>query len=374
MRRTFLISPGMVGLFLATFFGVELLLALSIGQLVKHESWLFIKGPAHFLQRGILLIAMVAYGAWRALRFHPAINNPYRNWLMSTPWTAAMPLPLGPITLAWQDALLLALAAPLAIYADVRLHEPAVAFCGGYAAGALWALLVTEQYRSAYMILIGFAVLVRLQNHPAGTTAIAAGLAVTASIAMDRSLRDFPWKIRAPFIFNDRPAAPFDRLGQLRTSPKFSPLQAAMIGLLIAAWSYVCVWASEESKDPSSSQTSWLSLGLLIAAIRVMTYLINGYMPPISFLGRMFTGKIIIAGFDKILLTPACIILIFLILPPLFSRANCSDAAVFGLTVGIATAAALGLGPNLNKWRLTGSHRIVLKQKINEQARLRTSR
>jgi hypothetical protein len=105
----------------------------------------------------------------------------------------------------------------------------------------------------------------------------------------------------------------------------------------------------------------------------LFVYVYDGYVPPISFLGRMFTGRIIIPGFDKILLAPACIVLVFWELPPLLLRLGWSESAMFGVTMGIGMTATLAIGPALNHWRLTGSHRIILNMKVAEPTRARTT-
>ncbi|MGD1086853.1 MAG: hypothetical protein ABSA47_19120, partial [Verrucomicrobiota bacterium] len=50
----------------------------------------------------------------RLVRFHPALNLRYASWLALSPWTAARPLPIGPIHPVWQDAAVLAILAALA--------------------------------------------------------------------------------------------------------------------------------------------------------------------------------------------------------------------------------------------------------------------
>jgi hypothetical protein len=55
---------------------------------------------------GLMFLAVFAGGA-RAFVHHPMTNSKYRQWLITSPWEPRMPLPSGPITLAWQDGLFL---------------------------------------------------------------------------------------------------------------------------------------------------------------------------------------------------------------------------------------------------------------------------
>ncbi len=73
----------------------------------------------------ILVLAVVLHGVSRVVWFHPIWQNDYRAWLKRTPWTSRKPLPLGPIGLVWEDALvvgpLLLLCAILPAPSPVRL-------------------------------------------------------------------------------------------------------------------------------------------------------------------------------------------------------------------------------------------------------------
>ncbi len=74
--------------------------------------------PSYWLQTSRLLTAFVSfcaaiYGALRATHSHPMHNPDYYRWLSSTPWKYPLPLPLGPVTLCWQDAVCMAVFALL---------------------------------------------------------------------------------------------------------------------------------------------------------------------------------------------------------------------------------------------------------------------
>ena len=60
---------------------------------------------------GVLLplLAAALYGGFRVIAFHPVYRPKYRAWLESTPWTSGKPLPVGPVSLVWEDGVVLSL-------------------------------------------------------------------------------------------------------------------------------------------------------------------------------------------------------------------------------------------------------------------------
>jgi hypothetical protein len=85
----------------------------------------------------------------------------------------------------------------------------------------------------------------------------------------------------------------------------------------------------------------------------------DGYAPPISFLGRLATGRWIIPCYDQVFAAPLLAaatgyalgtLSAYLGLDPLFSHP---------VVVAVVLFICLGLGPSLTDWRLTGEHRLV---------------
>ncbi len=54
----------------------------------------------------MVLGTTLLYAAFRCIYFHPVENRRYGSWLADTPWRHPQPLPLGPLHLVWQDAVL----------------------------------------------------------------------------------------------------------------------------------------------------------------------------------------------------------------------------------------------------------------------------
>src|SRR5580765_387984 len=103
----------------------------------------------------ILVSAAVAYGFVRLWRFHPACKPAYCSWLEMSPWTARKPLPLGPIHLVWQDAVVLGVLAAVARWhahasSWVLPFDFAIAYLGGLTA----LLAITRRWTAC--LLLGF--------------------------------------------------------------------------------------------------------------------------------------------------------------------------------------------------------------------------
>ena len=100
-----------------------------------------------------------------------------------------------------------------------------------------------------------------------------------------------------------------------------------------------------------------LAVGCLLAGGRLLAYTI-GYMPPISFWGRVRTFRWIIPRYDVIFVAPLLILALVATLfwePVWDIRPGRILAAITAGYVFIA----LGFPPTLEEWRLTGSHRII---------------
>src|SRR5262249_11051232 len=85
----------------------------------------------------------------------------------------------------------------------------------------------------------------------------------------------------------------------------------------------------------------------------------GGYKPPISFFGRLATGRLFIHGYDQVLVAPLLAAAMCIMLPFLgIWGLRLDDRLVFPATVTLALFILLAMGPDLLTWRLTGNHRI----------------
>ena len=92
----------------------------------------------------ILAMAAGCYAVYRLVRFHPVCNRGYRAWMTLSPWTADKPLPLGPVHLVWQDAIVIgALTTIAGWHAHVNPLLPAGVFGLVYGGGMTLLLGIT---------------------------------------------------------------------------------------------------------------------------------------------------------------------------------------------------------------------------------------
>lgn len=318
-------------------------------------------------QGAMLLAFCFIAGMWRVAAHHPAYRPGYRRWLATTPWTAKMPLPFGSITVTWRDGVFLLAAMGLA-YSHSK-PSPAHLLCAfgvAYVIISAFSLLATRRPNEAFVLAAGLAGVVRAWSHPWPAAGIAAGLCAFACVALHRSLAGFPWETGKTPTLGRCPASPMDRLGPLPVAQRLTWREALMLASLGGVWT--CVIA-KACGMPGAARPDFIALALWSAGlgfIRFIVYLSGGHLPPISLLGRIATGRIVISGYDKIFLAPACGFALSIAAPIGLSQLGFSGPAWLGITIGLLLAANLGLGPDLNAWRLTGAHRINLSRPIDE--------
>jgi hypothetical protein len=110
--------------------------------------------------------------------------------------------------------------------------------------------------------------------------------------------------------------------------------------------------------DPSDSMVLVGILCVLVSFSRIFVYLV-GYFPPISTMGRVFTGRLIVPGYDVIFLAPLISVVTALALMAWMKDQGFGGGAVAASGMTVFFLIILNSGPSLSKWRLTGSHRLV---------------
>jgi hypothetical protein len=93
----------------------------------------------------------------------------------------------------------------------------------------------------------------------------------------------------------------------------------------------------------------------------------NGYAPPINIWGRLTTGRLIIPGYDQVVLAPFAVLAVGIAAwyVPLWLEFN----PIFATPIALAMMWWIiwGMPPSLRQWRLTGNHRIVPAVMANVQ-------
>lgn len=310
-----------------------------------------------------IVIASALYGYYRVRAFHPFYSRKYREWLCLTPWSIEKPLPKGPVHLIWADLITLV---PLTVLAysnySIYFPVPAVVFLAVY----LFLVCITfegEEFGFAVLCLF----LAPFAIYPFANLYIALLVLIFLYIicwfGLRQFLRGFPWntkywkadkvkELREQAIRQRVIGWPFSILNIYEISG-ISVLVAFLLSLLLTWWLHVIQWIIEEP----------LRLGWLVILTSFVTLFRAGayaceYRPPISLLGRIFTGRLIIPRYDKIFIAPICIFLAGTLLPFALGRLGVNTTLNFELCFFLIFFLALSLPPTLNEWRLTGAYRI----------------
>jgi hypothetical protein len=320
----------------------------------------------------ILCTFSVVYAVYRVTGFHPLTLPSYARWLVTTPWTSAKPLPLGPIHLVTQDVLILAGGVLLAWPVN-RLQAFAVAglFLLVYLIGLAGTLWLTGEKFFAYVVGFGAGLMLHLVvNLPAFGAATLATYGI-AFWGLRRVLARFPWG-PLPLTFTSKLEKGKYQVGSEELGWPFRVLAPKSVGFqgiqtqdafffsLLAGWFfYVVSWllmAAKDSKPEHAEYALYIFLTFLIPG-RFLIYL-SGHLPPISFLGRVALGRWIIPKFDQIFLAPFLALLVGCSLPAFFGLVGIEPILASSLTLSLCLFTLLGMGPSLKGWRLTGHHRI----------------
>jgi hypothetical protein len=325
----------------------------------------------------LLRFAAVFYGLFRVVGFHPLHNAPYCEWLERSPWTSRKPLPVGPVAIVVEDSvvvgLLTALAATQVGFHPSRIVTLALASYASVLTISLWR---TGCWAFAYSVAFAVGLVVRLWPHPWICLAAAAATGLLSQVGLARSLARFPWP-RKSLRAMATPAGTFGAstgleaepslefpcgwpYDALRPRPVFHAIDlrdALLIGILVGWW--VSAIDAHIVSDDARRLFLWLSvLNTVIWSVifRLRVYLGNQFSAPISLLGRLGTFRWVIPGFDRVFLTPLCVVIwggvVPLILRPYGLRIWAPT------TIAGAIAIVLGGGPTLKNWQLTGKHRI----------------
>jgi hypothetical protein len=329
--------------------------------------------------------AAAAYGGYRVLAFHPAIRPRYFAWLSSTPWTGRKPLPLGPVHIVGQDVLLAVVVVAL-YWPRHRLASLYVldAFLGAYLAALALTLVSTGHKAWGYAVAFGMSLMLLFcRDVPLALAAAAATYAI-ALIGLRRALAAFPWQDRLKELHRwlklttsgqgdvlrsvqESLGWPYARLGpQFSGRKKVSLTDTLLLGLVVGWWFRVMIvlvgsLTQEQLGNMSATEFAILIYSLLVVAGvagRICIYCF-GYMPPLSLLGRLAHGRLIIPGYDCVFVAPLLVAVLAASSGYLRSWTGLDLDIILPANLAVNVWLLLGLGPGLDAWRLTGYHRIV---------------
>jgi hypothetical protein len=340
-----------------------------------------------FVQPKLVTIAAMVYGVFRVAAFHPYVRRSYRNWLMTTCWRGGMPLPLGPATLTLADALVLALGMGLVWHANVDTDPLAVpfSFAATYLIAIAFTLIAEGPRRYGYAVVLGLGGVLMFGGQLAIACMLALVTYIVAWFGIRRSLARLPnfepgivekassqkaSAVDRAQIRQTNVGWPFGYLCPRRSLVELPRFDAVCVAVL-AGWVYFALmnFAAESfdhvkvtDLDPSMFLLlAWASCGF--ACLMRMIVYSSTYRPPISFLGRLATGRWIIPSYDRAFLAPVVGLVVLGSLLPRFIGNNVHPAPLeLPVMVTAVLLIALVPGPSFQTWSLTCESRISAKK------------
>lgn len=322
---------------------------------------------------GLVGAGAVAYAMFR-VSFHPAHRPEYRAWLASTPWTSGKPLPLGPVHLIPQDGLILAALLLLLRTGGVPVLSVAFAFLFAYQLAMAATVLLAGERWSAYGLLLGLSIAVRLLQVGWAGIAVLVLLYPLTYCVHRRCLARFPWRgaewlsvLRILMGSEPWPLAEKQPLGfqfqYLAPKPRVPGIglaEGTALSLLAGIWGYALVANGLDIRLQTglAAFVCLVPVGIASAA-RLVLYCAN-YWPPIRLGGRLLTGRWVIWGYDRVLVAPLAALLVGVAGWMLFLRTGTHLGWGMPLVLTLGLGLNLNLGPRLLAWRLTGAHRLGL--------------
>ena len=316
----------------------------------------------------ILIFGCVIAGVLRVSSFHPRFAKSYGGWLSATPWRSGLRLPLGPVSLVWEDLLLVV---PLGILAtmdaDIPAWVPIASFLLGYCALAVAGLRTNAAVWFWYMLLFLASLPVLWHNQLDVLIVVLFIALIVAHLALALSLKNFPWDLGDTMRESKRhPRAglswPLDRVGPAAPVQPIRPAVGFAGAILCGWWVFVLLKVISEVDSQLVVQSILVMNDLpefcaAAALYRFFRYCFP-YWPPLSLRGRLLTGRFIIPGYDYVLISPLLMCVIGYAFPRLLGT-HLPWPVVGGLTTACVAAVGLNGGPTLPSWQLTGHHRLV---------------
>jgi len=355
---------GVAGRAAALGFGLPLLGDIAARLVLRHYRLpddLIPRQPMHVLEAAVMSFACFCLAASVPAR-HPMGVAAYARWLTTTPWRPGAPLPLGSPLPGWREALFLAIiTCGCALYCGRCAAWPVTSFAVGYAVVAVGMYRATPwPFPPAVVFLL--ATLTRAFPSLPAMVAVALATLAVAFWGIRVSLDHYPWGLDEPKIREPALGPVFSRLGPAPVKDGVT-WRTGLTAAVLVGWILYCVLARFEELALPDSFAGALAfaaiIGVLLSLIRFGIYC-GGHWSPLSLRGRIATGRLIIPGYDYVLLAPLAAAVMAPALPALLHRAGASPAAAFGLSASAFLIVLLLARPTLSEWKLTGHHRMVL--------------
>lgn len=340
--------------------------------------------------RGWVIVSLVAWGVWRAWEVNPAFQDRYLRWLQMTPWTPDRPLPFGTVDLMPQDALLLLMAMVVFWMWPQSIYVP-LAFLLPYSIILTMLNRHLQQHVAAAAAIALFALLPLSFTWASAKWAPAVIAGATALIAhwgWRRGLQDFPWNGESRRLLPEdqrqverATAATWPLVHPWRdlnltqlVSWRHTVLAAALIAWIAAvtihsmrAFITISADAGMAEEVIHNNAARWAIVvtfiaGFVAAVWRLLRY-ISWCALPIDPAGRWSTGRLLIPGYDKVFLAPIAALATSAVLPRVLLTLSAPPSLTTFISVFAVVVAAMGIGPTLATWSLTGEYRMVDEQR-----------
>ena len=343
----------------------------------------------------LVYLSAIYYAVIRAYRFNPFYDTGYATWLRATPWTTQQPLPVLPLHPVWQDGIVMLLFVGVAaLYSCPAAWFVPAAMAWTYTV-VLAPMFLFLGFRAAvYGPVILTLLWLSFLDHPTLlpplSLLLSGAIAWMSGMFCREAIRRFPWGMpvllhkslplqaisrqsafpyflhlpnRETLAYNEARIYgivafwPLNLLHGKRCLSALSTCDRVLIPILCGwGWLLLSLFASREFRD---------SLPVLLCFVVIQVPLMhacigaNTLALPISFFGRLATGRLIIPRFDRIFRGTLLSGLCGWQLPGLLIKLGISEAVAFSLTLTTSLFLWLFLGVTYNQQRLTGACRLT---------------
>lgn len=321
------------------------------------------------MRDGLVIQVAGAYGIARAMSRNPYYRDGYRKWLESTPWTVALPLPIGPVQLVWQDAMVLGVFA--ASMYDTQLSRWYVlsAFAIAYLLPIANCLLALGAWRHAYVI--GFLIGLGIILHPwlPGRLAVIVIALLVARHGMNAVLAMFPWRLedRMPRLWQQLRWSlsgqglvathgwPHGVLAPAVLNSLQLSYRDGVLSCVLAAWIAFALMFHMPREVAASFGAMLGTCILCIPAARLLRYVAWNAAPQ-SRLGMIWRLRPIAPGYDYVFLAPLAALASSLILAWLTWQFAVPLMIAYPVALATSLLITLNAPPSYANWALTGDH------------------
>jgi hypothetical protein len=232
--------------------------------------------------------------------------------------------------------------------------------------GSFWRTGAIGFGYTALMVL-GFVPL--LWTRPWLTLLVLAGIYLLVHEGIWRALERFPWQTEGVLVdlgmvktteTNPQCGWFFDRFHRDISLATGISRVDAVLGCMLGTW-WLFVLASL-FPDPASGfvlTVACTTIAMVFAPVARLGLYSRGCRWPISLRGRIGTFRLVIPGYDQILVGPICSLLPGFMALVLFLNFRVPGQIWFSIGTGLTVLVALLSPPRLKNWRLTGQHRLA---------------